>query len=610
MASLVAEEMEIQFVDGPLEDDWKCPVCLELLRVPFLTACCGNRFCESCINAVRQQQNTCPLCKTQPINGIIEKRLQREINDAQVYCPLTIEGCEWTGRLGNLNNHLNLGKLSGQCKYVSVDCPNICCSMALPRRDIKRHANNECKYRAFTCPHCGHRGTFISVEQHHYPKCVNYPVTCPNNCSKNKIKRSQLQKHFDVCPNVTISCPFSEIGCKVKIKRCNLKKHGDSHSTQHQTMLSAAIADLQKDNKTVKKEFHSNSQQLATQLESATTRISLLEKKCSKLENEFCNITEELKRCNEQFTEKFEETQNCVEILFSNYSEVQEALSVACDENERLKWSVDSLHSTCNALKTEVKDLKSQLFTTNKLLAVKNVEQKEALSEFKAETKKILKDEVTEKIALLQQEMSAVSQKPSHVDYWIDGYRLMAERMKEVNWELYLRTMAETATQFPDPVCPVILHVNGYEEARRQRNTLVTSSFYVKTAQGEYNFVLVINFTSDSMVVSASLIRGKHDSSLVWPFTGTICVTLLNLVEDKNHYSKEIWSANDNPGFKYAGKPSDRMRNPLWSKQDFITFKELDSSITPRRFIMNDLLCFEVNNSTRKDSISSKCCLS
>ena len=601
-------EGEIQFVDGPVNDDWTCPVCLGLLKNPFLTECCGHHFCNECINTVPQR--VCPLCRTYPFRGIIDRRFQRELNEAQVYCRLRPQGCEWAGRLGHLETHLNMGELSGQCRYVSVICPNNNCYVTLPRRDIKRHANNECQYRSFSCPYCGHKGVFITIEQHHYPICQNYPVACPKNCGKNKIKRSQLQKHYGVCPNATVSCPFSEVGCKVKVKRCNLKKHNDSHFTQHQMLISMAIADLQKNSITIKNDCQLHSQQTSTQLESARTRISSLEKKCSKLEYEFQSITEEVRSRNKQFTEDLEQTQNCVQILFNNYAEVQEALTLACEENERLRCNVDSLHSTCNALETEVGELKSQLSTTNELLAVKNVEMKEALSAFMAETKRMMKDEVTDKMASLQQEMSTISQKPLQVDYWINGYKMMAEKMKEVNWELYLRTMAEMATQFPDPICPVILHVNGYEQAKRQRNTLVTSSFYVKTNQGEYKFVLVINFTADSMVVSASLTRGKHDNSLDWPFKGTIFVTLLNLTENKNHHTKEIWSAYDSPGFKYAGRPSECVRNPSWSRQDFISFKELESSVMSRCFVMNDLLYFEVNNAARPDHASSNCCIS
>ena len=144
------QNTEIQFLDGPLKDS-SCPICLDLLKDPFLTECCGHHFCNKCINSVQQQKNECPLCKECPIKGIIDKRFKRELNEVHVYCPLRPQGCEWTGELGNLNTHLSVGQQYGQCKHVVVNCPNNNCNMKLPRHKIKCHARKECDYRPFTC---------------------------------------------------------------------------------------------------------------------------------------------------------------------------------------------------------------------------------------------------------------------------------------------------------------------------------------------------------------------------------------------------------------------------------------------------------------------------
>jgi len=404
-----------------------------------------------------------------------------------------------------------------------------------------------------------------------------------------------------------VTCPFNEIGCKVKMKRCNLKKHLDSNFSQHQTFISTTISTLQKDGTTIKKDFQLNSQQTSTQLELTKGRISSLEEKCSNLDQELHDITDEVRTQNEQLTEELDQIQSYVEHLFTNYTELHEELSLTRKENELLRRDLDSAQSKCSTLEIKVSELKSQLAKTNHLSAVRNAEVKETLSKFMAETKKMIQDEVTNKITSLE---STMSEKHLHVDYWIDGYKLMAVRMKEVNWELYLKTMAEIATQFPEPISPVILHVNGYEQAKRQAYTLTTSSFYLTTIRGKYKFILVINFTPDSMVVSASLTRGKYDDYIIWPFTGTIVVTLLNQLEDKNHYSKEIWSSADNPGFKYAGKPSNQLHNLPWSRQNFIRYVKLGDFTMPQCFLMNDSLYFEVNNSTQRDNASNNCTVS
>ena len=600
------EEETLQFLNGPVEEDWKCPVCLELLNNPFLTECCGHHFCERCINIIQQQRNECPLCKEYPVRGIINKCLKRNINEAKVYCMLRPQGCDWTGELGNLNSHLSVGQQHGQCKYVIIPCPNDTCDMKCPRHEMKTHANKECEYRSFTCPYCSHKDIFLFIQHHHFPKCPDYPLTCPNKCTKNSIKRSNLQKHLCVCPNAMVPCPFSEVGCKAKVKRCNLKKHSDSNVTQHQNFICAAIVDLQKDNKTLQNNLQSDSEELFTELNSTQGRICSLEKKCSKLQSDLYNMTEKVDAQNKKLITELDQTKSYLQYLLSNYSEVQDSLSSVCKENKQLKHSFA-------ALKAEVSELKSQLDTANQLSAARDSKMNRTLHSLMGEIKTTLRDEMANKMAPLQRDISSVSRQHYRIEYWFDGYKLMAQKMKQANWTLYLKTMGETVTQFPDPVSPVILHVNGYGQAKRDRKTLMTSSFYINASRGKYKFVLIIDLNRDNLIISASIMKGKYDNSITWPFSGTIVVTLLNHMEDKNHYSKEIWSTTDTPGLTYSGKvPPHRFRNPSWTRQYFITLAQLESSGDPC-YLMNDSLYLEVNTSPRKTNDSTSegyCCIS
>ena len=94
MSKLVKED--IDFVEPPSEE-LNCPICLGLLRDPFLTACCGNHFCETCANKVKQNNNRCPLCQDTPLNGIINKGLKRKVNELKVYCRHKQTGCGQVG---------------------------------------------------------------------------------------------------------------------------------------------------------------------------------------------------------------------------------------------------------------------------------------------------------------------------------------------------------------------------------------------------------------------------------------------------------------------------------------------------------------------------------
>ena len=42
----------------PTDDDYKCPICLELLGEPMQIPC-GHRVCNNCIKPIKE----CPLCR-------------------------------------------------------------------------------------------------------------------------------------------------------------------------------------------------------------------------------------------------------------------------------------------------------------------------------------------------------------------------------------------------------------------------------------------------------------------------------------------------------------------------------------------------------------------
>ena len=48
---------QLKFVDLP-NDKFNCLICLRVLQDPYLTACCGNHFCEACIEKVKEIKAT------------------------------------------------------------------------------------------------------------------------------------------------------------------------------------------------------------------------------------------------------------------------------------------------------------------------------------------------------------------------------------------------------------------------------------------------------------------------------------------------------------------------------------------------------------------------
>lgn len=156
--------IEEEFVDK-VADAHTYHICAKPLRDPHLTKCCGQNFCESCLEqwSMKHQEHCCPFCRSTGKNfeHFLDKRTKREIDALNVRCSNHKKGCEWIGELGVLQDHLNA---KAGCGYVEIDCPNRCYDAhevadnaesykirQIMRKDLKQHLTAECKQRRYQC---------------------------------------------------------------------------------------------------------------------------------------------------------------------------------------------------------------------------------------------------------------------------------------------------------------------------------------------------------------------------------------------------------------------------------------------------------------------------
>ena len=100
---------ECEFVGNPPRVlQFQCFICLLALRDPYQATCCGKSFCKECIHRVKAANGACPTCREKDFPLFHDKGLQRILYNFRVYCTHKSEGCEWTGELRELDNHLNL----------------------------------------------------------------------------------------------------------------------------------------------------------------------------------------------------------------------------------------------------------------------------------------------------------------------------------------------------------------------------------------------------------------------------------------------------------------------------------------------------------------------
>ena len=155
-----------------------------------------------------------------------------------VDCPNKSLGCQWAGKRGDLDQHLNDGSEEEECQFVTVVCPHSC-GDSFQQRQLEGHKANDCHNRPFTCQYCDHKATYIAITDEHWPICKQYPLECPNKCGENAIERQHLPKHLEeTCPLQVIKCEFSYAGCEAECQRQHMQTHLEENVVVHLNKVS------------------------------------------------------------------------------------------------------------------------------------------------------------------------------------------------------------------------------------------------------------------------------------------------------------------------------------------------------------------------------------
>ena len=169
---------DCEFVSPPPEAiQAECPICLSILREPCLFSCpCGQKICCECIERIKNDNKPCPLCNNRDFSYMQDHGLERYLKAQVVYCSKKKLGCQWKGKLGDFEQHLNKNpspeeELTG-CGFVEVECRHGCGEW-YERRFIDTHQNEECPQRPYSCEYCKeYYSTFEDVTEIHYAECM------------------------------------------------------------------------------------------------------------------------------------------------------------------------------------------------------------------------------------------------------------------------------------------------------------------------------------------------------------------------------------------------------------------------------------------------------
>ena len=204
--------------------------------------CCGYRFCKDCIMPVCVEFKKCPLCNCAFSSVIHDKLLQRTLNEKLVYCTHKDAGCDWTGKLVTLDQHLNATSDSEKriegCPVQSLRCRY--CDENFKRCDLLDH-ESKCPHRPITCIHCEAFSAPEAELEEHWKQCEKYPVQCENNCGET-INREKIAEHLNEhCPLAMIECEYSYAGCDLTLPRKEMTAHVDEAAKDHLQLMAKEL---------------------------------------------------------------------------------------------------------------------------------------------------------------------------------------------------------------------------------------------------------------------------------------------------------------------------------------------------------------------------------
>jgi hypothetical protein len=199
-------------------EDFKCPVCLNLLKNPKSCNYCTNNFCEDCYENLSNNNiflcvSICPICKNYSNSfKIIDKKLLNILLKFKVYCPK----CNEITPYGELDNHLN------ECAKCIFKCLGKGCNFIGLKDEIEEHIK-VCSFTLDPCKLCFKEVMRKDVYKHMEEECPEEKIKC-KFCSTTFKRKDEKDHTREVCILLVSTARDHEVqSLKEEIERLKLK---------------------------------------------------------------------------------------------------------------------------------------------------------------------------------------------------------------------------------------------------------------------------------------------------------------------------------------------------------------------------------------------------
>ena len=452
-------------------------------------------------------------------------------------CANSERGCQWTGTVGTLVNHL------ASCQFALVPCPNKCeedkgaGELLLIRKHIDEHLKTKCLKRAYECPHCGEKGTFASITEGHDQVCEKRRVACPNKgsgCSLS-IERGKTKEHVvSDCEYTEVACVYESLGCGVRMLRKDKATHENMAREKHMDLCLVNLKVLSSDQKT-----------LTDTVKLSEERLKSLEKSIALKDEQYKCLTEDyikLSKKNETLTNKLTmlsdehdslSTRNEIQTMnlatlsekhdfLPKKTETSMKLAMLSDKHDSLSTRNEILTMNINTL-SEKQDSLSEKTETSTMKLVILLDKHDSLSE-KNETLAMKLAKLSDKQYSLSKKHETLSNQHQMLSGTVSSHK---EQHKVLSRE----------EKF-------IFKLPHYVIMKEKNEMFFSEPFY--THSSGYKMCIVIDSSgcgggkNTHVSVFKKILAGRYDNQLHWPLLGTVTCELLNQIEDNNHHRKDI----------------------------------------------------------------------
>ena len=620
----------IEFVE-PLPNELQCPLCLEFLKEPTLTSCCGHHFCRECIDHAITRSHVCPLCNDQGFQTLLNKEKQRVISTLKVYCKRKSRGCEWVSELGRLEHHLDVEE--GDCGCVEVECEfgPVGCVAKLPRKDLQRHKEENVHKHLVLMSVMSLKSNDAFVRKLREQR-VEFQQQLKQKDEKMQSIRESLQQQVEIAQELGSQLQQKDQQiADVRDQLLQLRQQRVEFPQQLKQEIQAVREPLQhqlqkKDQQIadIRDQLLQRGEQIATlqqnveqkqrlitnlerQLNGEAERLARVEVVVAENAQQFVKMERRLEDRDQKLaTYERENEKRLGDVERIHWEEKDEVGRRVAEVDKKVEQAKIKFQEGCNQTAIEITDLR------------KRVEQMEtSLGEERGQVNEKLEANEKRLGDIERNQQGEINRQLTEVDEKVEVKRkaLQDAQTEKDQMDGLRRRIAQMETSFAEDQSQVKEKVQNLEERlvtpdftmtdfewhKKDDNRWHSPPFYSHT--GGYKMCLKVNANGQGsrkgthVSIYVHLMHGEHDDHLNWPFRGDITVQLLNQRKEEEHVER-IVHFDDRCDDECSARVTGRERAVHgWGYRGLIAHSALGcDSAKNTEYLRNDCLKFRVTN--------------